>query len=78
MSTPTQKYRNRMRLSALFIIFPIYQFIKALLEHNNALLITMGILTIVYAGVLIYLYLRVKNAKNAKIPQNRASSQNSI
>ncbi|MHA1776196.1 MAG: hypothetical protein ACTSWC_05450 [Promethearchaeota archaeon] len=62
MSTLTQKYRNRLRLSALFILYPIYQFVKSIILHNTALAITMGLLALVYAGVLIYLYM--KNSRN--------------
>ncbi|WP_457559606.1 hypothetical protein [Candidatus Harpocratesius sp.] len=63
MSTPVQRYRNRLRLSALFLLFPIYKFIIGLITHNIALTITMGLLSLVYAGVLIYLYIKKNPTK---------------
>ncbi|MCF2140032.1 MAG: hypothetical protein K9W44_08265 [Candidatus Lokiarchaeota archaeon] len=65
MSTPVQRYRNRLRLSALFLLFPIYKFITSLITHNSALAITMGLLSLLYAGVLIYLYIKKNPLKKA-------------
>ncbi len=58
MSTEHQRQRNRLRLMALFIIYPIYRCISGILEQNWALAIVMGFMSLLYGGVLIYFYIR--------------------
>ncbi|TFH31266.1 MAG: hypothetical protein E4G98_00390 [Promethearchaeota archaeon] len=58
MSTELQRQRNRLRLMALFIIYPIYKCIASILDQNWATAIVMGFLSLLLLGVLIYFYIR--------------------
>ncbi|MHA1520535.1 MAG: hypothetical protein ACTSRK_10180 [Promethearchaeota archaeon] len=61
MSTELQRQRNRLRLMALFILYPIYRCIAGIIEQDWAVAIVMGFLSLLYGGVLIYFYIK-KNA----------------